>query len=559
MITKIGEYMIRINQIKIPVDKACNEIEQLKEKIQRIVHTNDFVIEKIVKKSIDARDKSNLIYIYCVDISSNNENVIIKKNSNNNNIMLTNTKEYSFPYTFIPENKLQKLLSPVIIGAGPAGYFCALNLSRAGLNPIVIERGEPVEQRSETVSSFWNQEKPINPNSNVSFGEGGAGTFSDGKLNTGIKDKMGRIKSVIDDFISFGAPYDIAYLNKPHIGTNELKKVLSNMRKEIIRLGGKIYFNTTFVDYERTDNNIIKVKAINKDSSQNDSTLYFNTNALVLAIGHSARDTFTMLYNKKLPMESKAFAIGVRIEHKRAMIDEAQYGNSEAAGKLPAADYKMTYRSKEGRSVYSFCMCPGGFVVNASSDINQAVVNGMSNHARDEENSNSAIVVNVTPDDFIADGFEESPLSGMYFQQKYEKLAFDEGKGAIPVQLYGDFKQHKISEKFMNVIPNIKGKYTMADLNNCLPAYVNNAIIEAIEYYDSKLSGFSDYSSVLSGIESRTSSPVRIVRNDELMSEIKGIFPCGEGAGYAGGITSAAVDGIKVAESVAKYYKDLNN
>ena len=473
--------------------------------------------------------------------------------------MLTNTKEYSFPYTFIPENKLQKLLSPVIIGAGPAGYFCALNLSRAGLNPIVIERGEPVEQRSETVSSFWNQEKPINPNSNVSFGEGGAGTFSDGKLNTGIKDKMGRIKSVIDDFISFGAPYDIAYLNKPHIGTNELKKVLSNMRKEIIRLGGKIYFNTTFVDYERTDNNIIKVKAINKDSSQNDSTLYFNTNALVLAIGHSARDTFTMLYNKKLPMESKAFAIGVRIEHKRAMIDEAQYGNSEAAGKLPAADYKMTYRSKEGRSVYSFCMCPGGFVVNASSDINQAVVNGMSNHARDEENSNSAIVVNVTPDDFIADGFEESPLSGMYFQQKYEKLAFDEGKGAIPVQLYGDFKQHKISEKFMNVIPNIKGKYTMADLNNCLPAYVNNAIIEAIEYYDSKLSGFSDYSSVLSGIESRTSSPVRIVRNDELMSEIKGIFPCGEGAGYAGGITSAAVDGIKVAESVAKYYKDLNN
>ena len=388
----------------------------------------------------------------------------------------------------------------------------------------------------------------------MSFGEGGAGTFSDGKLGTNNKDKTGRIRAVIDDFISFGAPEDIGYLAKPHIGTNELRLVMHNMRDEIIRLGGEICFEERFTGYSYIDAKTLEVEITSNIDS---SIKRVNTNSLILAIGHSARDTFKMLADTDIDMEQKAFAMGLRIEHKAELINKAQYGDSDIVKLLPAADYKMTYHSDNGRGVYSLCMCPGGFVVNASSDDGQSVVNGMSNHARDEENSNSAIVCTVTPEDFVNEGFGEyGVLAGCEFQRKYERLSYTEGKGKIPVQLLKDYRDNKPSDSLGSMKPNIKGGYTLGNLNNCLPQYVNNAIIEAIFNYDKKLKGFGSEDACLSGIESRTSSPIRILRNDELMSNMTGIFPCGEGAGYAGGITSAAVDGIKVAEAVAAYLVD---
>ena len=540
--------MLRINQIKISIKDILDltreqEIALLSKKASKILKGSKIQALTIIKKSIDARDKQNLLYIYSVDVICEDEKNILKK-VHNKDIMLTNSKKYQFPFHCTNS----KSLSPVIIGAGPAGYFCGLYLARAGFKPIIIERGKTVEERMLDVEAFWSGEKPINPSSNVSFGEGGAGTFSDGKLNTGIKDKNNRIEAVLSDFVSFGASEDITYLNKPHIGTDVLCTVMSNMRNEIIRLGGEIQFQTTFVDYKRTSDSI-KICL-----ESNNERYTYDTNALILAVGHSARDTFHMLNNNKLSMEQKAFALGVRIEHKQAMINESQYGTSIEAKKLPAADYKMTYRSSEGRSVYSFCMCPGGFVVNASSNDEQVVVNGMSNHGRNEENANSAIVVNITPDDFCAEGFDANDvLAGVKFQEKYEKLAFLEGKGCIPVQLFKDFEANKTSTSISDIQPNIKGKYRLSNLKNCLPAYVNNAIIEAVHAYAKKLHGFDKPEAVLSGIESRTSSPVRIIRNEQFMSDTIGIFPCGEGAGYAGGITSAAVDGIKVAEAVAQY------
>ena len=538
--------MIRISNIRVPLSK--NE-EYLNNRISAITKTDNFSLKRIVKKSLDARDKNDLAYIYSVDISSPIEGNIIKKNRNNNNIMSTPKENYIFPY----EKENSNCPSPVIVGAGPAGYFCGLYLARAGFKPIIIERGKCVDERTKDVDSFW-QGGEINPESNVSFGEGGAGTFSDGKLNTGIKDKNGRINGFIKDFIEFGAPEDISYNNKPHVGTDLLKKILVNMRKEIIKLGGSVLFSTRFIGYDILSDNEIRVNSI-----QNSNFLSFNTNALILAIGHSSRDTFKALAEKKLPMEAKSFAMGLRIEHPRKMIDESQYGNSIEASKLSAADYKMTYHSESGRGVYSFCMCPGGFVVNASSGKSQSVVNGMSNRDRDEDNSNSAIVVTVTPEDFERDGCGSDVLSGVRFQEKYEALAYKEGRGNIPVQLFKDYVNSVPSLELGEVKPNIKGCYTLANLNNCLPEYINNAIIEGINYYDKKLKGFARGDSVLSGIESRTSSPVRIIRGDNLMSEARGIFPCGEGAGYAGGITSAAVDGIKVAEAVAYYLNSLNN
>ncbi len=550
--------MLRINQIKIPVaafdnsDKTA-EKKILAEKLERIVGTKDYKLEGIVKKSIDARKKENLSYSYSVEISSQHENQILSKNRNNNNIMSTIKWEYAFPIKKTGDG----MRSPIIVGAGPAGYFCGLYLARAGYKPIILERGKCVNEREKDVLGFW-QGEAINPESNVSFGEGGAGTFSDGKLNTGIKDREGRIQAVVKDFIWYGAPSDIAYVSKPHIGTDYLKGVMQSMRNDIISMSGSVLFETRFEGYEECEGHIrVKAKCLNRGAGQ--EYISFDTDALVLAIGHSARDTFYALNAAKLYMEPKAFAVGLRIEHLRTTINHAQYGNSVGAEKLPAADYKMTFRSSGGRSVYSFCMCPGGFVVNASSGEEQSVVNGMSNHSRDEANSNSAIVVNVTPEDFDRECLADcGVLAGVEFQRKYEALAYREGNGGIPVQLFGDYKAGKISSGFGKIKPNIKGSYTFGNLNNCLPAFVNNAIIEGIDYYGKRLQGFNDHEAVLSGIETRTSSPVRLVRGENFMSvNVCGIFPCGEGAGYAGGITSAAVDGIKVAEAVAEYINSL--
>lgn len=540
--------MLRINQIKILIKDILElskeqELDLLIKKASKKLKGANIEDLKIIKKSIDARDKNQLTYIYSVDVKCKNENVILKK-IHDNNIMLTDVKKYLFPFAKTDFTGI----SPIIVGAGPAGYFCGLYLARAGFRPIIIERGKAVEERKADVDAFWNGTKTINPASNVSFGEGGAGTFSDGKLNTGIKDPKQRIHAVLSDFVAFGANEDITYLNKPHIGTDVLCEIMANMRKEIIQLGGEVRFNTTFIDYTKCDDQLI-VTLVNHDE-----TYELKTNALVLALGHSARDTFKMLSKHKLSMEQKAFAIGVRMEHKQSMINESQYGTTPEAAKLPAADYKMTYRSSEGRSVYSFCMCPGGFVVNASSNNEQAVVNGMSNSGRNEENANSAIVVNVTPEDFCNEGFDaDDVLAGVKFQELYEKKAYIEGKGAIPVQLFRDFEANTQTTEFNDIKPNIKGKYTLANLNNCLPVYIKNAIIEGVHAYAEKLHGFDKPEAVLSGIESRTSSPIRIIRDENFMSNVSGIFPCGEGAGYAGGITSAAVDGIKIAEAVAQY------
>ena len=412
-----------------------------------------------------------------------------------------------------------------------------------------------MEERTRDVEGFWQGETPICANSNVSFGEGGAGTFSDGKLNTGIKDKYGRIQAVIHDFIRFGASEEIGYLNKPHIGTDVLKHVMKKMREEIRSFGGEIHFSHQLTAISHRSDTCLSLTI--KDL-QNEQTIVVETSACILAIGHSARDTFAMLQAAGVTMEAKSFAMGLRIEHSQAMVNASQYGTSGQAKLLPAADYKMTYRSIKGRSVYSFCMCPGGFVVNASSGEGQSVVNGMSNHGRDEENANSAIVVNVTPEDFAADGFADyGVLAGVEFQKKYEHLAYEAGNGKIPVQLFADYKANRVSTEFGSVKPNIRGGYQFANLNKCLPAYINDAIIEGILDYDRKLKGFSSGDAVLSGIESRTSSPVRIVRDETYRSDYAGLFPCGEGAGYAGGITSAAVDGIKVAEAVAAYINNI--
>ena len=570
--------MIRLNQIKLGIEhldikesskdnivEVLNNNQALNKKIKDIIKTSSFQINRLVKLSLDARDKNKLQYILALDIKADSENYILSKSGNNNNIMSTNDIIYKLPNFDFSE---KEIISPVIIGSGPAGYFAGLYLARMGLKPIIMERGKSVDERTKDVESFWDG-NAINPESNVSFGEGGAGTFSDGKLNTGVKDKTGRIRAVIDDFISFGAPFDISYLSKPHIGTDELKNVMRNMRSEIERLGGRVMFSTRFTGFSYINNlndNNLTGKSIASNCSLSVEYIsnidgqagHIKTNSIILAMGHSARDTFKYLNDTEINMESKPFAIGLRIEHPSDLINKAQYGENNLNKGLPTADYKMTYHSSNGRNVYIFCMCPGGYVVNASSDDIQSVVNGMSNHARDSRNSNSAIVCNVTPEDYINEGFGEyGVLSGVEFQKKFEKAAYDEGKGSIPVQTFKDYKDNKASTSLEDIKPDIKGKYSLGNLNNCLPAYVNNAIIEAIADYDRKLKGFGGDNVVLSGVETRTSSPVKIPRNEQFMSNLKGIFPCGEGCGYAGGITSAAVDGIKVAEAVAEYLYNL--
>lgn len=512
--------MIRIKNIKI--DVSLNQEEIIKNKLYNMFNQNisDY---KINKKSIDARKKPKVFYVYEIDIKINNEEKYL-----NSDIEIVNDEIYNPKFN----NKVSLNSRPIVIGFGPAGLFASYILALNGYKPIIFERGKKIEDRIKDVEEFWNTNK-LNINSNVQFGEGGAGTFSDGKLNTMIKEKI-RQKFVFETFVKFGAPKDILYTNKPHIGTDLLRQIIINMRNEIISLGGNINYDSTLTNIIVENNNIKKVEINNKE--------YYETDNLILAIGHSARDTFKML-NEHLKMEPKAFAVGIRVQHKQDLINKNQYGDSYKY--LKPADYKLTYKSSDGRGVYSFCMCPGGFVVNSSSEVNKLCINGMSNHDRSEENANSAIVVTVSPSDYGNNIFD-----GLEFQRNLEEKAYIEGKGLIPISLYKDYINNAISNNIGNINPIFKGKYNFGNINNIFPNYINKALKESFIDFDKKIKGFASDDTIIAAVEARTSSPIRIIRDDEYNSNIKGIYPCGEGAGYAGGITSAAIDGIKVAEKI---------
>ena len=518
--------MIRIRQIKINLDSK----QDLKSKVSKLLHINENEILnlKINKKSLDARKKDNLFYVYEVDIEVENEKKLLRKYKSTD-IFETPNEEYLFP----PKKEIDQ---PIIIGCGPAGLFCAYILSEQGYNPIIYERGEKVEDRVKTIEEFWNTNK-LNVNSNIQFGEGGAGTFSDGKLNTLTKDKFNRQKKVFEIFVENGAPEEIMYINNPHIGTDILRTVIINMRNKIISNGGQINYNSKLEDII-IENNEVKSIVVNGNT--------IPCKNLILAIGHSARDTFEMLSTKDLDMSAKPFAVGVRIEHPQKLIDIHQYGEKYYK-QLPPASYKLTYQTKQNRGVYSFCMCPGGYVVNASSEEGLLAVNGMSNHARDTENANSALVVTISPEDF-----GNNPLDGIKFQRDLERKAYIEGNKLIPVQLYKDYKSNEKSTSINSINVITKGSYSLGNLNNIFPEFINESLKEAIEYFNTKIEGYSNPDAILLGVESRTSSPVRIPRDENGLSKIKGLYPCGEGCGYAGGITTAAIDGLKTAENLIK-------
>ena len=443
----------------------------------------------------------------------------------------------------------------MIIGTGPAGLFCGYHLARMGYRPILLERGAAVDERIQDVENFWNGGE-LKSNSNVQFGEGGAGTFSDGKLNTLVNDKFGRNTEVLRIFVENGAPEHILYESKPHIGTDVLAKVVVNMRNAIISMGGEVRFHNLVTDvlYHENEDISKQLYALEIMDLSSDQKYTLETENAVLAIGHSARDTFETLLNRGFKMEAKSFAIGVRMEHPQEMINESQYGKGTPAH-LPAAPYKLAVNLENGRGVYTFCMCPGGYVVNASSEDGRLAVNGMSYSSRDGKNANTAVIVTVTPDDFGSDHV----LSGMEFQRRLEERAYMEGQGKIPVQLFGDFKNNVSSDGPGEILPQLKGEYHWGNVRNIFPEDVAKSLEEGICLFDHKIKGYAREDAVLSGVESRTSSPVRILRNENLQSNIGGIYPCGEGAGYAGGITSAAMDGLKVAETISHTYRPFDS
>ena len=493
---------------------------------------------KIVKQSIDARKKPGIRFVYTISVE-----IDAKKVKEDKDIRVLQEEK---PEVLVPGD-IRISTRPVVVGAGPAGLFCALLLAQNGYKPRLIERGQCVEQRTATIHGFW-QGSALNPNSNVQFGEGGAGTFSDGKLTTRINDA--RCEKILREFHKFGAPDEIMYKAKPHIGTDILKDVIINMRKEIERLGGEVLFDT------RMDNIIIKdgkVVGIEVNSEHRDlSSKILDCEVLVLALGHSARDTFSMLFQKGITFVQKPFSIGVRIEHPQGVIDESQFGAAAGHPRLGAAEYQL-FDKRGDRTTYSFCMCPGGIVVASASEPDTIVTNGMSEFARDRENANSALVVSVSTDDFP----DRHPLSGVEFQRIWEKKAFTVAgaSGAAPVQTVGDFMLGK-KGKIGSVKPSYTGSVECSDINQCLPSFVTDNMKQSLSVFDRKIKGFAMTDALLTGVETRTSSPVRIPRNEQLQCVgYEGIFPAGEGAGYAGGIVSAGVDGLRIAEQIIKTYR----
>lgn len=527
--------MIRIGQLKLNVSHTPEELQRKILKTLKIKES-DLISWTIAKRSVDARKKPDIRFVYTIDAKVKEEERVPERTGS---VMIQKIEKKNYR---IPESGTNRLTHrPVIIGTGPAGLFCGLLLARAGYHPVLLERGERVEERQQKVETFWNT-GILDENTNVQFGEGGAGTFSDGKLNTAVKDSTGRNRYVLESFVKAGAPEEILWLNKPHIGTDILRNVVKNIREEILSLGGEVRFRSRMTDIREEKGRVTAVE-INHET-------WLDCEVLVLAIGHSARDTFEMLNRKAVAMEAKAFAVGVRIEHPQSMIDLSQYGR-EHGNELPAADYKLTRKLANGRGLYSFCMCPGGHVVNASSEAGRIAVNGMSYHARNGENANSAMVVTVTCADYGSSGV----LAGMDFQRRLEEAAYRAGKGNVPVQLFGDFCQGIPSSGAGDVVPNIKGTCTFTDLRPCFPRELYESLKTGILDCGQIIRGFDRKDALLSGVESRTSSPVKIPRNESLQSSLAGLYPCGEGAGYAGGITSAAMDGLKVAEKIIGSYR----
>ena len=528
--------MLRITDLQLPLDHSESA---LKEAILSFltIKEHELLSFTVFRRSYDARKKTAIVLIYTVDIETSMDEALLQKFGNRPNFGKTPDTNYKF----VAKAGAKEFKRPVVIGFGPCGLFAALLLAEMGYRPIVLERGKTVRERTKDTWGLW-RKRELQPESNVQFGEGGAGTFSDGKLYSQIKDPKHYGRKVLTEFVKSGAPEEILYVNKPHIGTFRLVKMIEEMRNGIEALGGEIRFQQRVTDIDIRDG---KVHGLQVNDAE-----YIETDHVVLAIGHSARDTFKMLYERGVYIEAKPFSVGFRIEHPQSVIDKARFGPNAGNKILGAADYKLVHHAKNGRSVYSFCMCPGGTVVAATSEPGRVVTNGMSQYSRNERNANSAIVVGITPEDYPG-----HPLAGIDFQRALEEKAYQLGgeNYNAPGQLIGDFVKGKASSELGEVTPSYKPGVTLGDLAKALPEFAITAIREAIPEFDKKIRGFAMSDGILTGIETRTSSPIRIKRTDKSLQSLntKGLYPAGEGAGYAGGILSAGVDGIRVAEAVA--------
>lgn len=546
--------MLQIDQIKVLItEQPLNEKIFLQKQMIKLLHISAKEIAdwKILKKSLDARKKPKLYWIYRVAVTLADEKAEARILKSGRNALVTPYRPTVYqPSVLTLPGKEQLRERPVIIGTGPAGLLCGYLLACQGMRPILIERGKCVEQRKKAVEDFWNH-GTLDLDTNVQFGEGGAGTFSDGKLQTQVKDKTGRIRYILETFVEHGAPEEILFLNKPHVGTDILSEIVKNMRDHMKAMGADFYFETKMTGLQ-----IKREKLCGVQVSDFGGERIIPADCCILCIGHSARDTFMTLYDQGVKMENKPFAVGLRVQHSQELINEAQYGEGWREKRLPAADYKMACMVNNGRKVYSFCMCPGGYVVNASSEPERTAVNGMSYHGRDSGNANSAIVMAVDHTDY-----GEGVFDGMYFQQELEHRAYLQGGGKLALQRLSDFAAAGHGEDVTAtcvgpLTPKVKGQYQWGDLRGLLPDGLSLDFKDAMQYFGTVMNGFDRPDTILCGIESRTSSPVKILRGEDLQSNIRGLYPCGEGAGYAGGITSAALDGLKVAEKIIMLYNN---